>query len=97
MNEEDDIVRKRLSDKLGVDFCTEEELQKEFEVAQTEVRQVAPEPPIISVGEIIMRCNDAIGKMSVTNPHRYLLHLCASALNQLVNRIEKLENPEKVM
>ena len=50
------------------------------------------EAPKVSVTEIIMRCNDAVEKMSHTNPHRYLLYLCASAIRQLVDRLEVYES-----
>ena len=55
------------------------------------VEQVKEDAPRVSISEIIHRCNDAIEKMSHTNPHRYLLYLCAFALSQLANRVDDLE------
>jgi hypothetical protein len=49
----------------------------------------------VTVAEIIHRCNDAVSKMGVENPHRYLLYLCASALSQLVDRLSQYEGDEK--
>lgn len=50
-------------------------------------------PGQLSVGEIIHRCNDAAQKMGRTNLHAYLLLTCADALNQLVRRLDRFENP----
>ena len=58
-----------------------------------------PSPPpkgaegVMSVGEIISRCNDAMSKMGKGNPHRFLLYTAASALHQLVQRLDKFERP----
>lgn len=48
-------------------------------------------PDTLSVSDIIMRCNAACRTMGRTNPHRFLLFTCASALRQLVDRLEKFE------
>jgi len=50
----------------------------------------------ISISEIIDRCNDATAKMSAKNPHRFLIFLCANALRQLVDRIDKYERENQV-
>lgn len=61
--------------------------------------KLLPGPPLkgapgqISIGEIIHRCNDAAQKMGKNNPHAYLMYTCADALNQLVRRLDRFENP----
>lgn len=50
-------------------------------------------PGQISIGEIVRRCNDAGHRMGRTNPHAYLMFTCADALNQLVRRLDRFENP----
>lgn len=95
-------IRKNLENQLGVEFCSEEELETERVVAEKEVavekndseKKIAQTQ--ISVTDIINACNDAGSKMSMKNPHKALFYLCASALRQLVNRLEKFENPKKV-
>lgn len=46
----------------------------------------------MSVTDLIMACNRAIGKMSVGNPHKLLLLNCAMAMRQLVDRLAKYED-----
>ena len=79
-------LRQQLQAQLGTEFCSEEELKVESKKVH-----IYSEPPQISVGEIIFRCNEAGKKMSAKNSNRHLLYLCASALNQLVNRLATYE------
>lgn len=48
----------------------------------------------LSVSDLIRGCNDAMQKMGNGNPHKILIFNCAAALRQLVDRLDKLENPE---
>lgn len=50
----------------------------------------------LNVADIITRCNDAMAKMSRTNPNRYLLYLCASALRQLTDRLAEYEDNKRI-
>lgn len=43
----------------------------------------------ISVGDLIRQCQDAAGKMSLSNPNRLLLTNCGYALQQLVDRLHE--------
>lgn len=51
------------------------------------------EPGTVGTSDIIRMCNEAGARMSVTNPHRHLIWLCATAIRQLVDRLEVFENP----
>ena len=48
---------------------------------------------MVSVGDLIRMCNEASRKMGSRNPNKGLLLTCASAMNQLVDRLSELENP----
>ncbi len=48
----------------------------------------------LSVSDLISQCNDAVGKMGVNNPHKILIYNCALCMRQLVDRLEKHENPQ---
>lgn len=49
------------------------------------------ERPKISIGDLMRQCNTAASKMGVQNSHRGLLLNCASAMQQLVDRLEASE------
>lgn len=101
-DEEEKKIREALSEQLGINLATPEELAE----AQPDLigdLERRPEPKEneypITVGEIIRRCNDAQLKMSRTNPHRFLFYVCATALNQLIQengrmhqRLKRLES-----
>lgn len=61
------------------------------------VPEPGPEPvpgikeKVVSVGDLIRRCNDAAQRMSNGNPHKMLMLNCGYALHQLVGRVAKLE------
>lgn len=92
---DDKKLREQLGKQLGVEFYSEDELQEEFEKAQKEpqIKKVAHS---ISASEVIERCNEAVRKMSKTNPHRFLIFICASMIRQLIDELEELKNPPKV-
>jgi hypothetical protein len=67
---------------------------------QTPIEPEQVKGKVLSVGDLTRACNDAAGKMSNLNPHKLLLLNCAYALQQLVRRINELQdqlNPKKVM
>lgn len=99
MNKDEKELREELAKHLGVEFCTEEELEEERLIAETEIKNtetgeiktIRKEIPKIGVNEIIEQCNIAMQKMSKKNSHRYLLYLCASALKQMTDRLAMYE------
>lgn len=92
-------IKKNLGEKLGVEFCSPKDLEIEQKIAEAEQKvkqfkakeKIKVEPPAVTVSEIITRCNEAGQLMSVNNPNRHLMWLCASALRQLVDRVHELE------
>jgi hypothetical protein len=97
-------IRKGLGRRLGVEFCTDDELQTEFDKAQGEIEAqatgvakrsptVPPEGEGVTVGDIIRKCNDVNQTLSRRHPHAHLLYMCASALDQLVKRLARYEDP----
>lgn len=52
---------------------------------------------LVTVGDLMRQCNVASDGMSVNNPNRMLLVNCVYTMKQLLDRIELLENPKKVM
>lgn len=68
------------------------ELPTEFDPAEFTNRK----PHQVSVSELISACNQAVERMGNNNPNRYLLVNCAFAMRQLVDRLAKLEDRQKV-
>lgn len=59
-----------------------------------------PKEKVVSVGDLVRMCNEAASKMGVDNDHKVLILNCGYALQQLVARIDQLEqqlNPKVVM
>lgn len=86
MNDDEKDLRDAFSKEIGLEFCSEDDLQKEIEIASEEMERQ------ISVTEIIQKCNEAGQKMGKRNPNRYLFYLCATALKQMVDRLAKYES-----
>ncbi len=91
-------VREELGRKLGVDFCSPEDLAGPamVEAVNTEtgaiVKVPAPDPPRqVSVGSVVQRCKEAAARMSGSNPHRLVMLDAAVALDQLCTRLWDLE------
>lgn len=94
MDEDEKVIREALSKKLGVEFCSEEDLKQEGKKAELERAQSAvaiAEERSISASEIITRCNEAQKKMSRTNPNRFLLFLCATMIRSLIDQLEEMK------
>lgn len=95
MDNEEKKLREELSKNLGIELCSEEELATEQRVAEMETslpkKEIKDDRPQITVSELIEKCNFAMCRMSNKNPHKLLLHMCASAMKQLSDRLYKLE------
>lgn len=105
MDEKEQEIRNNLSAKLGVDFCSEDELKEESDKATLERRTTerpdeeetevgiehSGENELISVNELIFRCNEARKKMAVKNPNSFLLYMCSSAIAQMATTIAQYE------
>lgn len=55
---------------------------------------VAKERETVSVADLTRMCNEAAAKMGVKNPNKLLMLTCATALQQLVQRLHDLEHPK---
>lgn len=89
-------IREELSEQLGVEFATPEELEAEQKTAEPDLEKAREAQPRvvkheIKVNEIIAQCNEAISKMSNKNPHKYLIYLTATALSQMCDRCARAE------
>lgn len=95
MDQDEKELKDALAEELGVEFCTEEELAEEIKKAKQEptIQKVERK---ISASEIIERCNEACGKMSRTNPHRFLLFLCATMIRELIDQLEESKKASRV-
>ena len=97
IDKQEQEIRENLEKQLGVEFCSPADLAAEQKIAEAEkkIAQFTPkskvEPPQITITELITRCNEAGQLMSVKNPNRHLLWLCASALKELSERLYKYE------
>jgi len=89
-------LREELAAHLGVEFCSEEDLETERQIAEQEPIVSSNGTPsnviAISVREIIERCNEAGKLMGINNPNKHLMYLCAMALSQMADRLAKYES-----
>ena len=102
MDQDEKKLRQALGSKLGVEFCSDEDLGAEQKIAEMETSlpvkniEVREERPQISVSDLIEKCNFAMSRMSNKNPHKHLFHMCASAIKQLADRLYQYEQKAKV-
>lgn len=59
--------------------------------------EIVDERKAISVTDLIKMANEAASKMSTGNQNKWILLNLGYALKQLVDRLEKYENPKGVM
>jgi len=50
-----------------------------------------------TISSLITRCNEAMGKMSNSNPHKVLIHDCALAMRQLCDQMWEMEAKIKAL
>lgn len=80
-------IRERIEKDFGMKFYSEEELERHPELQVAE----KVKGPVLSVSDIIDKCNDEAAKLGPQDETGVLFYLCASALRQLVDRLAKHE------